>query len=77
VALPLCHIELHHANDDCLTQCIFILAPLGGTVKALSCERFRSASMSSKLALGVGRSGTLIHAVVTGAGTQSGIGFNG
>jgi hypothetical protein len=76
VALPLCHIELHHANDNCSTQCTFILAPLGGTVKAPSCERVRSASMSSKLALWVGRSGTLIHAVATDAGSQ-GIGFNG
>jgi hypothetical protein len=39
VALPLHHIELHRANEDHSTQCTFILAPIGGMVKALPGER--------------------------------------
>jgi hypothetical protein len=41
---PLRHIKVHHANDDHPTQCVLILAPMGGTVKALPASAYRLSS---------------------------------
>jgi hypothetical protein len=67
VALPLRHIELHHANDDCSTQCVLILALMSGTVKGSARQRLRSAVGDSDRA----RAGLGVDVVEGGPGWPS------